>query len=107
MRNLQARTVFGKGDIEQGFRDAERIFEDTFQVVRVHQGYLEPRASVVQIEADGLVRVWSSCKVPFELRNWLAELFELPRDRVVVAPCNIGGDFGGKGIIGSEPMATG
>jgi CO/xanthine dehydrogenase Mo-binding subunit len=32
-------------------------------------------------------------------------MLELPQERVVVVPCNIGGDFGGKGLIGPEPVA--
>ena len=51
------------------------------------------------------MRVWSSCKVPFELRNSLAEMLGLTREQVVVVPCNIGGDFGGKNSIGPEPIA--
>jgi CO/xanthine dehydrogenase Mo-binding subunit len=105
IRNLQSRTVAGKGDLEVGFAEADRIFEHTFTVRRVHQAYLEPRACVVQVEEDGPVKVWSSCKVPFELRNALAEMLELSREQVVVVPCSIGGDFGGKNIIGPEPIA--
>jgi CO/xanthine dehydrogenase Mo-binding subunit len=105
IHNLQSRTVSEKGDLQQGFGEADRIFEHTFRVGRVHQAYLEPRAAVVQIGDDGAVSVWSSCKVPFELRDALAEMLRLPKDKVVVVPCNIGGDFGGKGIIGPEPIA--
>ena len=105
IRNIQSRTVSIKGDVAEGFAEADRVFEHTFTVNRVHQSYIEPRSCVVQIQDDGLVNVWSSCKVPFELRDALAEMLELPKDKVVVVPCNIGGDFGGKGIIGPEPMA--
>jgi CO/xanthine dehydrogenase Mo-binding subunit len=105
IRNLQSRTVFGKGDVEAGLAEADRIFEHTFHISRMHQAYIEPRACVVQIETGGPVRVWSSCKVPFTLRNKLAAMFELPQERLIVVPCNIGGDFGGKGPTGPEPLA--
>ena len=103
--NVQSRTEFGKGDVEQGFAESDRIFEHTFTTQRIHQAYIEPRACTVQIGTDGLVSVWSSCKVPYSLRDLLAELFELPAEQVVVIPTNIGGDFGGKGALGPEPIA--
>jgi CO/xanthine dehydrogenase Mo-binding subunit len=105
VRNISSRTISGKGDVAQGFAEADRIFEHTFGIHRVHQAYIEPRCCLAQIEPDGTIRLWSSCKVPFELRNQTAELFGLARDKVVVVPCNIGGDFGGKGFIGPEPIA--
>ena len=105
VRNISSRTLSGKGDVEQGFAEADRIFEHTFGIHRVHQAYIEPRGCVAQVEADGSIRLWSSCKVPYELRNQMADLFGLPKEQVVVVPCNIGGDFGGKNFIGPEAIA--
>jgi CO/xanthine dehydrogenase Mo-binding subunit len=104
IRNIQSRTLTVKGDVEAGFAESDRIFEHTFTINRVHQAYLEPRACLVKID-EGAATVWSSCKVPFDLRDTLAEMLQLPKDRVVVVPCNIGGDFGGKGAMGPEPIA--
>ncbi len=103
--NLQSVATFGRGDVEQGFRESDRVFDHTFEVGRVHQGYIEPRACAVQIERDGSVHVWSSCKVPYRLRRLMADLFGLPADGVVVERCSIGGDFGAKGEVGHEPIA--
>lgn len=103
--NIQADQVFARGDIEQGFAQADQIFEHTFYAARTHQGYIEPRACSVQIDADGTVRIWSSCKVPFRLRELMSELFELPIESVVIEPAFIGGDFGAKGEVGPEPIA--
>ncbi len=55
--NVQSRTEFGKGDVEQGFAESDRIFEHTFTTQRIHQAYIEPRACTVQIGTDGLVSV--------------------------------------------------
>jgi CO/xanthine dehydrogenase Mo-binding subunit len=103
--NLQAYVLTERGDPEVGFAEADRVFEHTFRINRVHQAFLEPRACVVQLDEAGMVNVWSSCKVPFALRNSLANLLDLPPERVVVRRCKIGGDFGGKNSIGPEPIA--
>ena len=103
--NMQGQSGFTKGDVEQGFAESDRIFENEFVVGRQHQGYLEPRACLVNIEDDGTVRVWSTTKARYRLRNLLASLFDLEQEKVVLEPVNLGGDFGGKGAIGHEPLA--
>src|SRR5919198_875987 len=41
LHNGQTRLAWSKGDLEQGFRDADLILEHTFRVPSRHQGYLE------------------------------------------------------------------
>ncbi|MFI5266584.1 MAG: xanthine dehydrogenase family protein molybdopterin-binding subunit [Chloroflexota bacterium] len=103
--NLQSAASFGRGDVEQGFAESDHVFDHTFVAERVHQGYIEPRACAVQIDGNGTVHVWSSCKVPYRLRGLMADLFGLERDKVVVERATIGGDFGAKGEVGPEPIA--
>ncbi len=103
--NAQGESGFTKGDIERGFAESDRIFENEFVVNTVHQGYLEPRGCVVNIEPDGTVRIWSSTKARYRLRGMLASLFGLETEKVVLEAVNLGGDFGGKGAIGHEAVA--
>jgi CO/xanthine dehydrogenase Mo-binding subunit len=95
--NIQGHGVFGIGDVEAGFAQAELTFEHTFTTPRYHGGYLEPRAVVVWIAEDVITHVYATCKAPFVLRDQLAQVAGLPKDRFVVHPCYIGGDFGAKG----------
>jgi CO/xanthine dehydrogenase Mo-binding subunit len=101
--NIQGFTRVAKGDVEDGFASADRIFEHTFRTASMHQGYIEPRASTVLVEADGTVRVWASCQAPYGLRNLLAKLLQLPPDQVIVETTPVGGSFGAKGAVGLEP----
>jgi carbon-monoxide dehydrogenase large subunit len=103
--NLQGFNLIEKGSVEEGFAAADRVFEHTFRTPSIHQGYIEPRACVVQIREDGGVRVWSSCQSPYGLRDALARLLELPPESVVVESTTVGGSFGAKGSIGPEPVA--
>ncbi|MFN0070497.1 MAG: xanthine dehydrogenase family protein molybdopterin-binding subunit, partial [Chloroflexota bacterium] len=101
--NIQGFTSIAKGDIEQGFADSDFVFEHTFRTASMHQGYIEPRACMVNIEGDGTVHVWSSCQSPYGLRNLLAKLLNLPNDQVIVEATPVGGSFGAKGSVGLEP----
>jgi carbon-monoxide dehydrogenase large subunit len=98
--NLQGYHLVTKGeaDIERAFARAERVFEHTFHTARVHQGYIEPHATLVWIDADGFVHAISTNKSPFSLRAQLATSTGLPAEKIVVDSRFIGGDFGGKGL---------
>ena len=77
---------------------ADRTFEHVFTTPRYHGGYIEPRATLVWIDGAGIVRVVSTNKSPFALRDTLSICTGIPKERIVVEPAFIGGDFGAKGL---------
>jgi CO/xanthine dehydrogenase Mo-binding subunit len=95
--NVVARNTWKNGDVEQGFREAAHVFEHTFRTQHQHQAYIEPHASVLSLDTNGRVQVWINSKMPFQVRQQLAEGIDVPQDMVCVYPTFIGGDFGGKG----------
>ena len=103
--NVQSVLRFRLGDVEAGFREADRIFEHTFRTQLAHQGYLEPHAGVVAIDGDGRVQVWASNKMPHRLKELMSHALKLPQERVRVNLTPIGGDFGGKGSLMDLPLA--
>jgi xanthine dehydrogenase molybdenum-binding subunit len=94
------------GDVEQGFAQADYVFEDRFEVSMAHQGYIEPRASMAQVEPNGRVSVWTTTQGIFTLRDQLGLIFGLPLNQVRVVPTEIGGGFGGKIAAVTEPAAV-
>jgi carbon-monoxide dehydrogenase large subunit len=110
MRNVCGHGLWERGDVEQGFKDADRVFEHTFSTQLAHQGYIEPTASVVQITPPSggrgeRVQVWAANKVPYSLRKELARVLQLTPEDVVVNAVTIGGDFGGKSSVADLPTA--
>ncbi|MFN0072988.1 MAG: xanthine dehydrogenase family protein molybdopterin-binding subunit, partial [Chloroflexota bacterium] len=102
--NLQSYNLWGIGDVEQGFAESDLIFEQTFTTSRNHQVYLEPHAVTVSAQADGSVKMWVSCKGPYQARGWVAKAADLPDEQVTVYPVHMGGDFGGKGDHGDQEV---
>lgn len=101
--NLQGSMHIRKGDdeIDAVFARCARVFEHTFTTPRQHQGFIEPRACLVSLEGQGddaIVRVLSTNKAPFSLRQQLSAAIGVPQARIVVENPFIGGDFGGKGL---------
>ncbi len=101
-RNMHGYDVLRKGDPEQALAASERVFEHTFTTPRTHAGYLEPRATLVWIDDAGALHVLSTNKSPFALRDQLAMATGLPKDKVVIHPSFVGGEFGGKALTIEE-----
>jgi CO/xanthine dehydrogenase Mo-binding subunit len=102
--NVHSHVTWQLGELEQGFAAADQVFEQTFTTHYVHQGYIEPHASVVAIESDGRAQVWLSNKMPFRTRELLADAVQIPQEQIVVHLIPIGGDFGGKGSLMDVPL---
>ena len=70
----------------------------------MHQAYIEPHACVVSAEESGQVDLWINNKDPYALREQLAAVWGMDEERIVMHPCSIGGDFGGKGSFMDAPL---
>ena len=103
--NIAHQTSFAKGDIDKGFADADEIFDDTFRSQQVQHCSLEPHAVVAEWNGDRLT-VWTSTQKVFLVRSGLADLFDLPEDKIRVIGSKVGAGFGGKNAMRLEPYAA-
>jgi CO/xanthine dehydrogenase Mo-binding subunit len=103
--NVFAYLKWGKGNIEEGFKQADLIVENTFTTQVTHQSYLEPHACVVKTDASGGADVWSCSKTPFAVRGQLSNCTGVAKEKLIFHPMHIGGDFGGKGGFMDVPVA--
>jgi CO/xanthine dehydrogenase Mo-binding subunit len=104
--NIAKRLEFKIGDLEAGFAEADVVIEKEFKTAAVHQGYIEPHACCVRVDADGQTDVWSSSQGHFVVRALTAKLLNMPVGDVRCSPAEIGGGFGGKTVIYLEPVAA-
>ena len=95
--NAAGHATWSNGDVEQGFAEADLVFEHTFKTNHQHQAYIEPHASVVYLDNSGRVQTWVNCKMPFQVRQQLSEGIDMATDQIRINATTIGGDFGGKG----------
>lgn len=102
--NVHSHAQWRSGNTETGLAESDLIFEQTFTTPRVHQGYLETDAGVVALSPEGRVLIWSSNKVPYQIRQYLAEALGLDEPKILVQLSPVGGDFGGKGSLMDLPL---
>ena len=85
-----------RGDVDQAFRDADFIVEDTFRSQGINQGFLEPMACAACLEANGRLTVWASTQGPYQVRAQLGLVLAMPASNIRVIPMELGGGFGAK-----------
>jgi len=95
-----------RGNLAQGFAEADVIVERTFHTATVHQGYIEPQNATALWNEDDQVLVWCSTQGAFAVQEQLAELLQVPVSHITVTPTEIGGGFGGKINVYLEPLAA-
>ncbi|MFF7177155.1 molybdopterin cofactor-binding domain-containing protein [Streptomyces sp. NPDC008121] len=112
VENNVAGEVHGEiGDVEQGFADADVVYEETFRTQRVQHASLETHGCVAYFEPkeDGTgerLTVRSSTQAPFLTRRALCALYGLSQDEVRVVAGRVGGGFGGKQEMLTEDIVT-
>jgi CO/xanthine dehydrogenase Mo-binding subunit len=103
--NVCHHFTYTKGDIGQGFAEADAVFEDTFRLPAIYHYAMEPHTAIARYDAHGLT-VWAATQHPFPVRKELAEIFRLPLAAVQVVVPPVGGAYGSKCYTKIEPLAA-
>ncbi len=104
--NIAKHLHFEQGDAEAALAGADVVVEGEFSLASVHQGYVEPHASVALWNEDNHLTIWTATQGAFTCRQQTSELLAVPISQVTVVPCEIGGGFGGKIAVYLEPVAA-
>lgn len=103
--NICSHEHVEKGNVDQGFAEADEIFEDNFTFPMVYHYTMEPHSVVADFKDDG-VTVWSSAQHPFQVRGDVSRIFHLPTDKVRLVISYLGGGFGSKSYTKIEPLVV-
>ncbi len=105
-KNIAAKIEIEIGNVEEGFKQADQIFEDEYVVPKVQQVSIEPHVVVTCWDEDDRLVIRTSTQVPFHARRILAPVLGLPPKRIRVIKPRIGGWFGGKQEVLIEDVAA-
>jgi xanthine dehydrogenase molybdenum-binding subunit len=100
--NLSVHMNLARGDLEKGYAEADTVLEREYRVGMVHQGYIEPQACSVEVDAHGRMTIYTTTQSHFSTKMQNASLLQIPQNKINVVPLEIGGGFGGKGFTVPE-----
>src|SRR5213594_1555990 len=104
--NISQQARLQRGDVAKAFAESDVVIENTYRVPMVHQGYMEPHAVLAQWDTAGNLTLWASTQGSFNTRSEVADVLELPENRIKVIPMECGGGFGGKIRALCEPITA-
>ena len=93
----------GRGDIDQGFADADVVLEETYRTSCEIHTPMEVHGSVAQWDGDKLT-VWDSTQGVFSVQSGLANALNMPLSNVRVIGHYMGGGFGSKLNVGKNTV---
>jgi xanthine dehydrogenase YagR molybdenum-binding subunit len=85
-----------QGDVEGALASAEVSIDETYSTPAFHNNAMEPHATLAVWEGGNLT-VYDSNQGAPTARDTVAEVFQLPPERVRVISHHVGGGFGSKG----------
>jgi xanthine dehydrogenase molybdenum-binding subunit len=94
--NLLKHIKVEKGDIQEGFSEADVILEDVFTTPGYEHVFMEPECSIARPTDDGRMEVIVGSQIPYADREQIAASLNVDEKDVRVIGPLIGGGFGGK-----------
>ena len=104
--NLCSRTSFREGDIDQGWRNSDLVFEGRYQTQAQAHVSLEPCGALAEIDANGRITLWSANQSVFRVQANVSESLGLPMSRLRCLTPRIGAGFGNKMEPHIQPLTV-
>jgi len=95
-----------KGDMAQGWSEADLIYEHKYRVPHIQHVPLETHVCVAQQDVIGKITLWSSSQSPFAQRNLIAKALHIGHSKLRVITPYVGGGFGCKAGVSMEGAAV-
>lgn len=95
-----------KGDIEEGFRRAAVIVEETYSIPYNEHAYIEPEGGFACVDHHGVVTVCCGTQDIVTNHRAVCRALDYPFHRVRMHAPYVGGAFGGKHLLSVQPYLT-
>lgn len=105
--NIAGRVARNFGDVEQGFEEADYIFEDTYRTPLIPSCTIEPHCCIASFDSVDNLTFWVSTQNPNNFQKALSQVLKIPQSKIRVVRPQIGGAFGNKSVIlPMDPIAA-
>jgi carbon-monoxide dehydrogenase large subunit len=85
------------GNVDEAFTRASAVVKLDLVNQRLAPSPIEPRGAVAEYDSgSGILHLWISTQGPFQNRSDIAEILNLPEERIRVVAPEVGGGFGAK-----------
>jgi carbon-monoxide dehydrogenase large subunit len=104
--NAVSMTSLQEGDPDAAWSSCDEVVEGEFQLPSQQHMYLEPVASLADVDANGKITIWSSMQGVARVQALVAEALDIPMSKIRVIAPRVGGGFGGKCELTNQAVAA-
>ncbi|HSM23757.1 MAG TPA: molybdopterin cofactor-binding domain-containing protein [Anaerolineaceae bacterium] len=104
--NLLKHIKVYKGDLSEGFAEADVILEHSYFTNPNDHAFIEPECSIATLTDEGKLEIYVGSQIPYSDREQVAAVLGLPENKVRIIGQLIGGGFGGKEDIAGQIHAA-
>ena len=94
--NIAAEFKVDVGDVDRAFDASHIIYEDHYYLNQVYQAYMEPMATLADVDLSGRITMWTGTQIPNMMRMTYAKALGISPDHIRVIVPDYGGAFGAK-----------
>jgi putative selenate reductase molybdopterin-binding subunit len=105
-RNIAAHIDVEIGDVERGLAEADIVVDNEFFVQYQQHTCLEPHVTIAWFDEDRRLVLRTSTQIPYHCRRMIAFALDIPVKDVHVIKPRVGGGFGNKQEVVTEPIAA-
>lgn len=102
--NIHLHTEVKRGNVEEAFKEADLIVEDTYYTGRQEHAFLETEGGVALIDDDGNLVMYAGSQYPHRDQLQLARCLSINPRKIHVISYPVGGAFGGKDELTVQPI---
>ena len=95
-----------EGNTEEGFKDADIVLEGSFRIPPMQHTAIEPTACICDFSDGRSLTIWSNSQTLFQERRIISELVGIPENRVRIIKPTVGGGFGARQQLHSQPVGA-
>lgn len=104
--NLLKHIKVRKGEMRQGFAEADVVMERVYHTSITEHAFLEPECSLARPLENGRIEIYVGSQIPYADRSQIARCLAIPDGQIRVVGMLIGGGFGGKEDIAGQIHAA-
>lgn len=106
-RNVHYEGKQSFGDVDAAFATAHLVLENTYRTSYVTPAAIEPQAALADYDAtSGKLTLYCPVQMPHHLHRTLADVLDMPMERIRVSVPAVGGGFGGKTEAASSDLCA-
>jgi xanthine dehydrogenase molybdenum-binding subunit len=104
--NLLKHIKVFKGEISEGFEQADIVLDGTFHTNPNDHAFIEPECSIAKLTDDEKLEIYVGSQIPYADREQVAAVLGMPESNIRIIGQLIGGGFGGKEDIAGQIHAA-